>query len=188
MINGQLLVKAPPMSHAVCRWTAFGRVAIAGLFGSHFSTQTTERFSPQAVAAKKPSAQRVQPLDAMRLGREHVAEHPGTEFLAGSGDSMLPRYRDFTAVVTQRVGLANPKAGMTDGLLWRPGLPGCSCPWGEDPRGMNRDGGWQQDVRRNAGDSGEPRGRGKKACEPSGRPLVALVTEARSRNARAFIP
>ena len=102
-------------SHTVLfsRWAAFGLVTLAGFGLSGCATQSTARFSPQAVAALSPAAEVVQPFEAMRLGTRYVAEHPGTEFLVGSGNSMLPLYKDHTVVVTQQVAVADLKAGMT---------------------------------------------------------------------------
>jgi len=95
------------------RLAAFGLISLAGLGWSGCATQSAVRFSPQAVAAMSPSAEVVQPFEAIRLGKKYVAEHAGTEFLVGSGDSMLPLYKDHTVVVTQKVAMADLKAGMT---------------------------------------------------------------------------
>jgi hypothetical protein len=94
----------------LARWLVLGAIAVAGLSSGRASEA---RFSPQAVAAMSPAAEVVQPFEAMRLGKKYVAEHAGTDFLVGSGNSMLPLYTDHTVVVTKQVGVSDLKAGMT---------------------------------------------------------------------------
>jgi hypothetical protein len=105
------------------RWAAIGVIALGGLGWSGCATQSSARFSPQAVSAMSPAAEVVQPFEAMRLGKKYVAEHPGTDFLVGSGDSMLPLYKDHTVVVTQQVAVRDLKAGMTAVFLGDSGRP-----------------------------------------------------------------
>jgi len=95
------------------RWGSIGLVALLGLGWSGCATQASLRYSPAAVAAMSPAAEVVRPFDAVRLGEKFVAEHPGTDFMVGSGDSMLPLYKDHTVVVTQRIAASALRAGMT---------------------------------------------------------------------------
>jgi hypothetical protein len=69
--------------------------------------------SPAALAARSPVAERVLPLEAVRQARLFVAAHPGTDFMVGSGDSMLPLYKDHTVIVTRRIGIRQLRPGMT---------------------------------------------------------------------------
>lgn len=63
--------------------------------------------------ALSPAAEVVAPRDAWRLAENYAAAHPGTEVLVGSGDSMLPLYRDRTVLVVQAVGMSELRSGMT---------------------------------------------------------------------------
>jgi hypothetical protein len=60
-----------------------------------------------------PAVELVQPFEAMRLGNKYVVEHPGTDFLVGSGNSMLPLYKDHTVLVMQRIAMSELRVGMT---------------------------------------------------------------------------
>jgi hypothetical protein len=78
--------------------------------------------SPAALAARSPRPERVRPLEAVRQARLFVAAHPGTDFMVGSGDSMLPLYKDHTVIVTRRIGIHQLRPGMTVVFLDRQGL------------------------------------------------------------------
>jgi hypothetical protein len=69
--------------------------------------------SPSALAARSPVPERVLPLEAVRQARLFVAAHPGTDFMVGSGDSMLPLYKDHTVIVTRRIAIHQLRPGMT---------------------------------------------------------------------------
>jgi hypothetical protein len=105
------------------RWSALGVIALCGLGWSGCATQTALRYCPADVAAMSPAAAVVQPFDAMRFGKQYVTEHAGTEFLVGSGDSMLPLYRDHTVVVTRRVDFSELRSGMTAVYFGESGRP-----------------------------------------------------------------
>lgn len=70
-------------------------------------------YSPSAVAANSPAAQMVEPLELYPLANKYVANHPGTDFMVGSGDSMQPLYKDHTVIITERVPIKGLKPGMT---------------------------------------------------------------------------
>lgn len=80
-------------------------------------------YSPTEVAVNSPAAKLVGPLELYRIVKEYVDEHPGTGYMVGSGDSMLPLYRDHTVVITERVPLSQLKAGMTAVFLGDSGFP-----------------------------------------------------------------
>jgi hypothetical protein len=95
--------------------------ALLGLLGA--GCATPDRWSPEAVAAHSPRAEVMRPLDALRLAERYVDGHPGTDFLVGSGDSMLPLYRDGTVIVTRRLGSSRLRSGMTVAYLGADGRP-----------------------------------------------------------------
>jgi hypothetical protein len=70
-------------------------------------------YSPDAVAFNSPAPQVVGPLEAYPLAEKFVAEHPGTDFVVGSGESMQPLYRDHTVLITKRIPISELKPGMT---------------------------------------------------------------------------
>jgi hypothetical protein len=111
------------VSDHVSRWCLYVLVVLSGLGWSGCATQTAVRFSPAAVAAMSPSADLVRPFDAIRLAQDYVATHDGSEYLVGSGDSMMPLYRDHTVVVFQKTALAVLKPGMTVVYLADSGRP-----------------------------------------------------------------
>jgi hypothetical protein len=101
------------VSDHLSRWCLYVLMLLSSLGWTGCATQTAGRFSPEAVAAMSPAADIVRPFDALRLAQDYVATHEGTEYLVGSGDSMMPLYRDHTVVVIQRTALSELKAGMT---------------------------------------------------------------------------
>lgn len=110
-------------TRALPSWSACGVLALAALVGSGSSSYAADLYSQAAVAAMSPAAEVVQPFDAVRLGMEYVADHAGTDFLVGRGDSMLPLYRDHTVVVTQRIAMSGLRAGMTAVYIGESGRP-----------------------------------------------------------------
>ncbi len=104
---------ANKVSDHLSRLCLYVLLVLSSLGWTGCATQTAVRFSPQAVAAMSPSADVVRPFDAIRLAQDYVALHEGTEYLVGSGDSMMPLYRDHTVVVVQRTALSELKVGMT---------------------------------------------------------------------------
>jgi hypothetical protein len=82
-----------------------------------------DQFSARAVAAYSPVPERVRPLEAVHQARAYVAAHPGTDFLVGSGSSMLPLYKDHTVIVTQPLEIHRLRPGMTVVFIDGNGLP-----------------------------------------------------------------
>jgi len=70
-----------------------------------------------------PRADVVKPLDAYRLAKAYVAVHPGTDYMIGSGDSMLPLYKDHTVIITERMPVADLRVGMTVVYSGHSGFP-----------------------------------------------------------------
>lgn len=172
----------------VSRLAAFGLITLCGLGWSGCATQSTARFSPQAVAAMSPAAEVVQPFEAMRLGKKYVAEHPGTDFLVGSGDSMLPLYKDHTVVVTQMVALSDLKAGMTAVYLGDAGRPVAHV------LVQSTSDGW---IAMGVGNARSDTtlvtkdnllGIVVKAYEPTSSPMLALLNEASAKSSVASMP
>jgi hypothetical protein len=177
-----------PLRHLLTQWGVFGAIAVGSLGWSGCATQAATRFSPEAVAALSPRAVQVGPFEAMRLATKYVAEHPETEFLVGSGDSMLPLYKDHTVVVTQRIAMSDLRAGMTVVYIGESGRPVAHV------LVMKTFGGWLAMGVGNAECDATPVTQSNlmgiviKAFEPSGSPMVALLNEAASKSAFASMP
>jgi hypothetical protein len=170
------------------RWAAIVAIALGGLGSTGFATQSSARFSPQAVAANSPAAEVVQPFEAMRLGKKYVAEHPGTDYLVGSGDSMLPLYKDHTVVVTAQVAVESLKAGMTAVYIGDSGRPVAHV-----LVKLTSDGWIAQGVGNARCDDtlvtkDNLLGVVVKAFQPTTSPMLALLNEATSRSSVASMP
>ena len=70
-------------------------------------------YSPQALAANSPRAQKVAPLDAYALAKRFVDAHEGTDYLVGTGQSMMPLYRDHAVLIVRPDPLDDLREGMT---------------------------------------------------------------------------
>ncbi len=86
----------------------------AGL-GAPVSLATVSRMSPPPEDAG--------PVSASARAAQYVASHPGTQIALGSGDSMMPLYRDNTMIVIRKVPMAQLKRGMTVVYISREGWP-----------------------------------------------------------------
>ena len=170
------------------RWAAFGVITVASLGWSGCSTMSSARFSPQAVAMMSPQSEIVQPFEALRLAKAYVMDHPGTEYLVGSGDSMLPLYRDHTVVVTQKVAVADLRAGMTAVYVGDLGRPVAHVLVKRDSDGWVAMGvgNAECDSTRVTGENLV--GIVVKAYEPTSSPMVALLNEASAKSAVASLP
>jgi hypothetical protein len=80
-------------------------------------------YSPAAVAANSPAAQIVGPLELYPVATKYVAEHPGTDFMVGSGDSMRPLYKDHTVIITEQLPISGLRPGMTVVFVGDSGFP-----------------------------------------------------------------
>jgi hypothetical protein len=170
------------------RWAAFGLISLAGFGWSGCATQSTARFSPAAVAAMSPAAEIVAPFEAMRLGKKYVADHPGTEFLVGSGDSMLPLYKDHTVVVTQQVAVADLKPGMTAVYFGDSGRPVAHVLVQKTSDGWVAMGVGNARADTTLVTKDNLLGVVVRAFEPTSSPMLALLNEAASKSSVASMP
>ena len=72
---------------------------------------TATAVAPLAVLSPAPEV--AESGDAWRQAEALAATMPGCEVLVGSGDSMLPLYRDRTVLVVRRFAMSELRAGMT---------------------------------------------------------------------------
>ena len=178
----------PSSRRRFSRLGACGLVAFCGFGGMGFATQAACAASMADVAALSPAARVVRPFEAIRLGKEFVASHPGTDFLVGSGDSMLPLYKDHTVVITQRIAMSELRCGMTVAYMGDSGRPVAHV------LVKKTLGGWVSKGVGNAScDSAlvtrdNLMGVVVKAFEPTASPMVALLEEARMRSSVAAMP
>jgi hypothetical protein len=77
----------------------------------------------QEIAKYSPSPAVVTPYEAIESAQQYVREHPGSDFSIGSGDSMLPLYRDQAVIVTERLAMAQLHLGQTVVFMGRNGVP-----------------------------------------------------------------
>jgi hypothetical protein len=84
---------------------------------------------PAAVAVAFPATtlspvpELVAPRDAWPLAEAYVREHPGSEVVVGSGNSMLPLYRDRTVLVLQPIAMGELQRTMTVVFVGDQGRP-----------------------------------------------------------------
>jgi hypothetical protein len=57
------------------------------------------------------------------LATKYVADHPGTDYMVGSGNSMMPLYKDRTVIITEAMQISGLKPGMTVVYLGESGHP-----------------------------------------------------------------
>lgn len=60
---------------------------------------------------------------ALEGAQAYVRQHPGSDFAIGSGDSMLPLYRDRAVIITERPALESLKVGETVVFMGSQGVP-----------------------------------------------------------------
>jgi hypothetical protein len=176
------------VSHLLATWGVFGAIALGALGCSGCATQAASRYSPESVAAMSPRAQDVGPFEAMRLATKYVADNPGTDFLVGSGDSMLPLYKDHTVVVMQRIAMSDLKAGMTAVYVGESGKPVAHVLVKRTSIGWLAMGVGNADCDVTPVTQSNLMGIVIKAYQPSGSPLVALLNESASKSAFASMP
>ena len=97
-------------------------VALSSLVWSGCSTAEVH-YSSAAVQLNTPVAAVVGPLEAIHLADQYVHDHPGTDYMIGSGESMMPVYKDHTVIVTQKLAMSELKAGMTVVFVGDSGFP-----------------------------------------------------------------
>jgi hypothetical protein len=77
----------------------------------------------QEIAKYSPSPSVVTPYEAVEGAQKYVREHPGADFSIGSGDSMLPLYRDQAVIVTERPAMVQLHLGQTVVFMGQNGVP-----------------------------------------------------------------
>jgi len=135
-----------------------------------------------------PAAEIVRPFEAVRLGMDYVAEHPGTDFMVGSGDSMLPLYKDHTVVVAQRIPASELRAGMTAVYLGDSGRPVAHVLVKRTPDGWIAIGVGNAECDSTPVTEANLIGVVVRAFEPSRSPLVALINESNISSSAASMP
>jgi len=172
----------------ISRAIARGVIGLVAWTGSACAAQASAKVSPEAVAAFSPVPVVVRSFEAIHLGLAYAASHSGTRIFVGSGGSMLPLYRDQTVVVTQRISMADLRAGMTVAYVGESGRPVAHV------LVKKTFGGWvAMGFGNKASDSALVTrdnliGVVVKAFEPTNSPLVALLDEARMRDSVAAMP
>jgi hypothetical protein len=172
------------------------RVALLGGLGLAASTFTgcstastsAMRYSPAAVAALSPAAEVVPTFEALSLAKKYVAANPGTDYLVGSGSSMLPLYKDHTVVVTRPLALADLKAGMTAVYLGDAGRPVAHVLVQRTSDGWVAQGVGNATCDATRVTADNLIGVVVKAYEPTRSPLAALVDEASAQSSVASLP
>jgi len=77
----------------------------------------------QDIAKYSPMPSVVTPYEAIEGAKKYVSEHPGADFSIGSGDSMLPLYRDQAVIVTERPSMVQLHLGQTVVFMGQNGVP-----------------------------------------------------------------
>ncbi len=90
---------------------------------------------PCVATMLSPVAEPASPREALRLAEAYEAEHPGCETMMGTGDSMLPLYRDQTVLVVQPVAFADLRRSMTVVFVGDRGRPVAHVLTEKTPRG-----------------------------------------------------
>ena len=165
----------------LARAGAAAGLALLGFGWSGCSTQTALTFSPEAVAAYSPTPEVVPTFEAIKLAKKYVVDHPGTDFMVGSGNSMLPLYKDQTVVVTQKVAVPDLRTGMTAVFIGDQGRPVAHVLVRQTSEGWIAMGVGNERPDSTPVGSANLIGIVVKAYQPSMTPLVALLNESATR-------
>lgn len=87
------------------------------------SMNTAARIPSDAVAALSPAPEVATPYHAVENAKAYVKEHPGSDFAIGSGDSMMPLYRDRDVIILERPALSKLRVGQTVMFMGNEGVP-----------------------------------------------------------------
>lgn len=104
-------------------WMPAIALTISALVFSGCASEAPVAFSQKAVDTNSPAPQVVAPLEALHMAEAYVKIHPGTDYMIGSGESMMPLYKDHTVIITQRIAMVDLKAGMTVVFIGDTGFP-----------------------------------------------------------------
>jgi hypothetical protein len=116
------LVNTATLPVSFCRWALPAMLVLSSIICAGCASNSVA-LSQAAVAANSPAAQIVGPREVFRIATKYVAEHPGTDYMVGSGDSMQPLYKDHTVIITERVPISGLKQGMTVVFMGDCGFP-----------------------------------------------------------------
>lgn len=181
--------KSEPRKESLLAHTcALAATALMGFGWCGCSTQAALRCSSEAVAAYSPAPEVVPTFEAIRLAKRYVADHPGTDFMVGSGCSMLPLYRDHTVVVIQRAGVSDLKTGMTAVFIGDQGRPVAHVLVKDSPQGWMAMGVANDRPDSTRVTSANLLGVVVRAYEPSVAPLAALARESMASDRLASMP
>ena len=87
------------------------------------SLQAAPKVSMEAIARMSPPPTVVTPFQAVELANQYVAQHPGSDYAIGSGDSMRPLYQDRDVIILERPALDDLKVGQTVVFMSGSGVP-----------------------------------------------------------------
>jgi len=110
---------------SLTRLAAFAALLTSSLLWSGCSTTSLAsiQLPLQEIAQYSPAPTVVTPYEAIEGAQKYVREHPGADFAIGSGDSMLPLYRDQAVIVTERPSMALLHLGQTVMFMGQNGVP-----------------------------------------------------------------
>jgi|HubBroStandDraft_1064217.scaffolds.fasta_scaffold90730_2 hypothetical protein len=111
------------LSNISIRSTGLAVALLGSLAWCGCSSMGSAALDPQKVAAFSPVAEMATSRDAAHLAGDYIAAHPGTQVALGTGDSMMPRYRNNTVIVVERRPMSELKPGMTIVFQSREGWP-----------------------------------------------------------------
>ena len=103
----------------------FAALVTGSLFTTGCSTTSVAAIDLplQEIAKYSPEPAVVTPYEAIEGAQQYVREHPGADYSIGSGDSMLPLYRDQAVIVTERPALVQLHLGQTVVFMGQNGIP-----------------------------------------------------------------
>jgi len=122
-----------------------------------------------------PKPERVGPFEGLHRAAAYVAAHPGSDYMVGSGDSMLPLYKDHTVIITERQPMDSLKVGMTVVFIGESGMPVAHTLVEKTSRGWVTQGLGNTEPDRVMVRSGNYLGTVIRAFEPSENPMVAIL-------------
>jgi len=152
---------------------------LALMASSGCATAPSVALAPRVVStALTPIAEPVAPRDAWRQAEAYAANHADCEVLVGSGDSMLPFYRDRTVLVVRHARTTELQRGMTVVFTGDRGRPVAHTLLEKTPRGWRAMGVGNSEPDRTFVDYGNLIGVVVKAYAPTARgALVAMADQ-----------
>jgi hypothetical protein len=99
-------------------------IATLGWSGSVSAQAGTKADYPtEALNGMSPQPVLMGAFEPLHRAEAYVKAHPGSDYVVGSGDSMLPLYRDHTVLVIEPTPLSELKRGMTVVFVGDNGFP-----------------------------------------------------------------